>query len=1240
AEDFVKVEKGFLFLTFGMFAYLPTLPDPYAANIGRLKFQFRGSRDSAIRGAAFGGQTVWQWLVCQVKWEAAAPDPNTLDTLTGLPLNLDKVEVSFHFAPLQSSLQEAIVPPAESTTANLDFSNVGTAGVSPKAYGIDSFVGNALENVAFSAISTQNKLPDYGGIWDEATNRLTDDYFALLDVSTNADLLGISFGVFLDRRVGMVTTHVPTAGSTGFPLQVEKMDVVSKGQNVRAFTVPQISWEPVLNLTDPAITGDPAKGHNYYPDDGGATRILNNSGETVALAPLPLTDFLVENFQSDEKFAAIALSTLPFGMRMLALLQKNYLYEGNSRRGTDFSFNSKKFPDNITGGRQLQVDGGQALREGENDMFMGSTLQINNILDFFGNETGNSTLGASVTKIFNNEWMLDPFQLIRQRGVPLERVDLSGYGASIFSNWLNPKAAIAETSQAKFDVWVGRCAHEIIQVKSIMYPWAIKVVRTITLFRTPSGYVYRFDTGWRAESDGRFDFRYFVYLPKPGDPGTLEPHERQAKYDIHPGVVGGLFLVKDIKETEEIEPFKGKMTVFPPDKIVDINGKEIDAAPGGSQFDFELQPVFFNADLEIENPVSGYAEKEFTGNVKRKLVSSKKILGFVQIAPRGLPLTTEAFKQLIQRQAGNIGAAIDCVVDIGKSGQQMRLVRFDISNSFQQNGADPAFAVAGRGNVLLPKDGSWSMVKHEFGSGEVSPVPKELSVPLIRIGKLVSKPGDKWEPDVLPKDALLRIANPTELLRNAVASTLNYGFLQSTDTQKALFLTPSFKLGLETLLSKTPPLFADAFRIVNSKAIFPNIGNAQTTFGDAINLLKNGNEFSPEGTLTDAGAQVLKLMKINEKVGDLKKEGYQLLKEVTNFDLPDTAWTLLELGGAFKIYLEYKADKIKKQGGGEKNAKGALDFDVNSFATGVADQWKSKMANVAVVVDLGPIKRLMTIKGNWDAKKGSEAQYGGNTGDPDFPSPQIQFADELKPVIEILQILQDLQGENYKDAFSRGLKLAMSNKAGSWEYKMEASKEIPVVRFPMPMFAYNDPNAPFKLEAGLKLGAYFNAALKVTTDPKQLLPTAGAFLGFYGRLSVMCVSISAATIYAIGQVNLDIAADTKVGPSLKMKFGFGAQIVVGLPVVGNVSVLYMVTVEIYTDATSVIVTAGMLFQGHAELLGGLVGITITIEAKGTVARIGSRTDLSAQVTFAIDISIFLVINIHFSTSWGEDRQIA
>ena len=239
-----------------------------------------------------------------------------------------------------------------------------------------------------------------------------------------------------------------------------------------------------------------------------------------------------------------------------------------------------------------------------------------------------------------------------------------------------------------------------------------------------------------------------------------------------------------------------------------------------------------------------------------------------------------------------------------------------------------------------------------------------------------------------------------------------------------------------------------------------------------------------------------------------------------------------------------------------------------------------------------------------------------------------------------MQILKKLSAGNYKDALAEGLKIAMSNNADSWEYKFEASKEIPVIKFPTPESASD----PLKLEASLKVGMYFNSAITAAalTDPKKLLPSAGAFMDFYGQLSVMCASLGAASVYATGQVNLKIAADTTKGPSLAMKFGFGAQVDVGLPVVGTASVLYMVGTEIYADIDKLSISAFMLFSGHAELLGGIVGITISIEAKGTISRDDTinRTTLAAQVTFAVDISIFLVIDISFSESWEETRQIA
>jgi hypothetical protein len=1222
--DFIKVNDGFLFLSFGVYAYLPTLPDPYAANLQGLQFQFREARAAAISG----GQ-VWMLLIGLVQWR-----PKTADT--------DQVDVSFYFAPLPNQFQSLLAASQAAMPAGQQPLRVGasqTPGTASTIPGpIDARSGVHQPPAPMAGVAPPG-LPDYGAIWDEGTRALQQELFALLDLSTNADLLGVSFGIFFDRRMAMLPTHLeaPTGQqASAFPLQVQGLDVVSPAINVRAFTVPQISWEPALNLTAPALPGDPSFGPNYYLDDGGPTHILNNSSNQVALAPIPLTKFLVDSYKDDDKFGALALFTLPFGLKALALLQKQYEFGGSKRRGANLSSDPKSFHTNITGALHIQLDAGQALVEGQSDMFMGSTVQLNNVLELDGTAKGNSTLGKSVTEIFNNEFLLQPFNFFRQRGVPLTRIDLSGYGASTFSNWLNPKATIAETSQARFDVFVGRCAHEIIQVKSIMYPWGVHVVRTITLFRTASGYMYRWDTGWRAESDGRFDFTYFVNVPDPTHPGQLQPEPRQAGYEIHPGVIGGLFNIKEIKETTDVLPFAGQMNVAPGGTYVDENGQEQTNTTGSSMaFAFELQPVFFDADVDIENPISGFQTETLAGR-QRTVVPSRRVLGFVQIAPRGMPITTEVLRDLILRQ-GTIGGSADCVLDIANSGQQLRVSRFDVSNSFAADGSSPIFVASAHGTPILPKDGAWSVVRHQNGTGEVTPVAPELSVPLIRIGKL-TKPANDLIVDPDPVTQLLRIAETTEILRPPVAATVNYGLLHTTDTQKALFLTPAYARDVAKLLSKTPPLFADGIRLASCKAIFPNAGDAVGNFGDAINLASKGNEFA-QSALTDGGKQVLELMRIDQVVAGARQQGYQLLKKVSEFDLPSTSWPLIDLTGAFKIYIEYKADNVKKKGGGTKNLTGSLEYDVNSFAANIADTWKSRMSNVAVVVDLGPIARLMTIKGTWNARKGAQAAYKGSDSDPDFPAPQIEFAPELQPIIAILQILEELQTDNYKGAIQDGLKLAMSNKAGSWEYKLEASKEIPVVRFPPPPFD-NDPNAPLKLEAGLKLAAFFNAALKVPSDPKQLLPTAGASFGFYGRLSVMCVSISIATVYAVGQANLDIAADTAGGPSLQMKFGFGAQIVVGLPVVGNVSVLYMVGVEIYTDSTQLIVSAFLLFQGHAELLGGIVGVTITIEAKGTVARASNRTDLMAQVTFGLDISIFLVIDISFSTSWQEQRQIA
>jgi len=402
-------------------------------------------------------------------------------------------------------------------------------------------------------------------------------------------------------------------------------------------------------------------------------------------------------------------------------------------------------------------------------------------------------------------------------------------------------------------------------------------------------------------------------------------------------------------------------------------------------------------------------------------------------------------------------------------------------------------------------------------------------------------------------------------------------------------------------LSEAPD-FADAYRIVNSKGIFPNVQ-------DALPLA--------------LGTFQTKIL----------AEGYKLLdpgNPAKVFEQPLPEGPLYLINEKFlKIYVEYAK---KNKAGTTTDSPGSLRYGFDSSAADVGKKWLSKVNDIGMVVDLGPLSRLMMIKGKFDAEKGSA---------PGFIEPELVFSDALQPVIDILQVLSQLQGGEYQKAFQKGLEIAMSNSAAAWKYAFHARKEIPLVKFP-PGELYNQPETPLKLEAHMAVGVYFNEALQYTSDPTQLIPSAGAFLEFGGRLSVMCVSLELATVYATGSVDLRISADIKTGPALHMKFGFGAEIVVALPVIANVSLLYMVGVEIDLDTSQITISGFLLFRGRAEILGGLVTVTIQIEAKGSVQRLlgSDHTDMIAQVTFGLDISIFLVINIHFSKSWQESRQIA
>jgi hypothetical protein len=1240
-----RIEKGVVALLHAVYLYLPTLPDPYVASYtallrGASQRQF-GQLQIALAGFvkwpdpsvaedddAFGSPYVYfrfapldlSLLFNSASAINAASQPNqpiattsnnfqagvrtfnrnlvSRDALervslptplleTGTQVERDTARAGAKFSkPIESLTQ---TDDARLLLRDLD-TNPMFGHLADKTIQVDRVLRVANENTArtgersfAAAVSTERSgrsanvmvPPDR----DEGGRDILPDMFRLLDVSSRADQMGVSLGTALRVR-NDERGNANVSGSTsslllvsGMPLQILNMDVVGVAQNLRALTLPQISWEPISNIPLPVegpfnindwldnlITITP--GLVVYDDDGPPTRFFSESPYLVPVTPLSVTKHFIKEYNDEQTARQLhSIFTLPFALIAQASFERD---AGNPANDTArLSFNRPHF-DELHGGLQIKSVALKSKALGERPSFSGRTLQIDNNIKWviFGIPLTGSTLGKTVKTIFNNIMSND------KPKVPLEKIEFSGYGASMFSDWFNHKATIADVSQAKFDVLVGRTAHEVVQVRSVMYTEAgcVHVVRTITLMRSPNGYVFRSDSGWKAESDATFDCNYKIVF------GQTEVDVNNT-YEFHKGAVKGITDIREIKDYPAAGDFESSFSLNEsglPVKLTIpslVEWKKVFGSLGSldEQLKVELQAVVFDGDVHLDNVTSGGVKDTVAGDFK---VQSRKMLGYVQLKPSSILIPPKVLTELLNFQEGSLGGPVDCIIDVANSKQKMRLARVDLSPALD-NANNHIFTAAVRGSLILPQDGSWSVVTQQVDTKDVKLIEEGKTVPLIR------REGD----------SIFRIADPRDVVKPD--SNSNFGVVQSTGTQKLLFDIPQFAPN-EKKLKSSQTYFADAYKLLNSKGIFPNVANALplTNAEKEIEILGEG------------------LMKMTERTLILKT------LQPSNFSYP-----FIDEPGILKIYAEYETN------GGD----GKLKLGIDSAAA-LADKWKAALSNIRVVVDLGPFQRLMWVDGNFNASSGAS---------PKYDKPNLQFGSMLETVVNILRILKQLSG----DDFDNGMNVGMSNSPDSWEYKFECSQDIPVIKFPSPLLLSTNPNPPLKLEAGLKVGFYFNALIAIPTDLKQLVPACGAYVDFYGRIQVMCFTLAAASVYAVGQANLGIAADSKAGLSLRMKFGFGVEIVVGLPVVGNASVLYMILIEVGISSASVTVGAFMLFRGHAEICGGLVGVTIQIEAGGSVTHTPSETNCVAQVTFSIDITILWVIDISFSDTWSESRQI-
>jgi len=729
----LALDRGVVVVRFGALMAIPMLPDPYVAN-----FDFRATGGRITAGAAN---------------QSLAPRPDI-----AVVVNWTK--------------------PSDATTQVTRRTSPTTSQANRVALGVAARPATAIQSAAAATLTRirESKPPDPHTSRAELHDQLEQvttsgsEFFRLLDVSSNADQFGVALA---DRRDDLETPTRVLAAKVSEPT-IKGLELVAPANTVRVLTLPPFQWEPVHNIPNPNAAPFPPV--LVSDTDGGPTRIGINSVHLVPVAPLPAVAEVVNYFSADNPKAAVALSTpLPFGMFALAKLRKSDVLGFIS---PSVSLNQPNFPSAaVKGGLQLAFIAGGMFPKPPNTKsrsFAGYTVQTANAHDSSNPGFVTSVLGVQVETIFNAEFSSTG----SAPQVPVYRIDLSGYGASLFNDWRDPTAEIAATSEVRFDVTVGRTSYEVVQVKSIVYPWGFHVVRTITLQRTGGGGVFRRDSGWIATSDGVYDFTY----RKGGatiDPGIV----------VHPGVVKALRMIRNIRDTTQIYT-----KTYPP-------GDPHNSNPDPTKpWTVGVAAVRFDTDVEVENAHAG------ANNAGR--VPARDIVGYVQLQPSGVPLTPGQLDDLTAAQ-GAAGGQIDCVFTVGASPLQMRTSTF-AANRTATAGGSPQIAVAMRGTVILPRAGQWSFTYRLRDEIEPHGLSPDAAIPLIR-----------QNPVGGAAQAYL-FADPADLFQPATPAA-EYGIVQSTDTQRLLVRAPKIEPGQAAITSAHSFLLADVYALAGGVAVFPRL---------------------------------------------------------------------------------------------------------------------------------------------------------------------------------------------------------------------------------------------------------------------------------------------------------------------------------------------------------------------------------------------------------------------------------
>jgi len=647
------------------------------------------------------------------------------------------------------------------------------------------------------------------------------------------------------------------------------MSLALNGALAVTFALPQMSWEPMESTSadqqGPILCDPPSDGLPLLltsPDDQ----------QLVPFSPGPLLLNNISNVSAGVPFGAVF--SLPFGLNAL-IIQPNHVEYKKYSYGSSFLLNGGRFhlnrplfpesfvPDpsppvpTLEGAVQLSV---QPQHPDRPDAFFPGATEVDSAHGPYNglapNGYGYTVLGqgpasstGDVGIMFENQFGAGG----TQPGVPLNRIDFSGYGASIFSDWNKPDQIPPAIIKVQFDTSIGRTSYEVIKAASVIYPYCIRTVRTITMLRQNAGWVKRSDTGWQPASHGQFQF--------PADPAADWSNR------VHQGALAGVFNVRNIREQAD---------------TVTVANSSDPAIP------FLFTKVLFDADLGVSpglETVSGGFTAAVQGVANPPvLVASRDMVGYLQVQPDSKVPDPDVMRDLFS-QTGALNAAIAGTIEAGAAnslpGTTLRCSAFQTDMiTVGTAGPWPALGVALMGAPQIPRGGGWSIGRRKYTEPAPSALASDFPVPLVQPAGTT----DLWYlADI--KD-ILQLAQPINF----------YSLMHSTGTNKVLFESPQIPTAAATPglqfpkptgspksggvpLNPGSPNLGDLASILNSSGLFPDIANALSIIQgtmEQIDTIGQGFHYNKSFPFTDTPTTTLidlGLIRIDLQYADTTKAG-------------------------------------------------------------------------------------------------------------------------------------------------------------------------------------------------------------------------------------------------------------------------------------------------------------------------------------------------------------------------------